>query len=725
MNRHGSSKEDIKARLLETFKLEAEEHLQAMTANLVTLNQELPPAEVQSFVEATFREAHTLKGAARSVGLTDVEGLCQALESILSRLKRGDLSLTRPILHTLRQAIDGLALLLSDAKDGTDVGTLINLLERAGDDHHDNAQEPIEERGRRTMPGAPPLGIPFGDTVRLGTARLDVLLFQAEDLLVAKLAVEERLIEARAVAELLSHCRMALKTNGRRTLPADVADAVRSAEVQARELLSHLARDQRTVLGVVDGLQEGIRRLRLMPVSTVLDLFPRMVQDLAGQKGKEVEWVAEGAALEVDRKVLEAMKDPLIHLVRNAIDHGIEPPDVRMQTGKASRGRVTVSIVPLEGGRIEICVRDDGAGIDPARVREAAVRAHLLTAQHAQSLSDEDALDLIYRSGISTSPIITDVSGHGLGLAIVRERVEKLDGAINVQTAIGVGTTIRMILPASIATFRGLLVRASGQPFLLPLEAIERVTRFSTKEVQTLEGREVVYVNGHPLPVRSLGAILGLPDRKKEDEPEGAVSCLIMRSGEERTGLFVEEILGEQEALVKEIKPPLLRVRYVASAGLLGTGRVVLILRPTDLLKAVRASPRLPTLQRPPEEHGRQKAILVVDDSITTRQMERNILEAVGYRVRVAVDGVEAWTALKSEEFDLVVSDVDMPRMDGFELTARIRADRKLAELPVVLVTALEAREDKERGVEVGANAYIIKSSFDQSNLLEIIRRLI
>ena len=241
--------------------------------------------------------------------------------------------------------------------------------------------------------------------------------------------------------------------------------------------------------------------------------------------------------------------------------------------------------------------------------------------------------------------------------------------------------------------------------------------------LKTVEGREAIRFDGRPLAVARLGRLLGFPERDEQRQPGSQFPCVVVRSGEERVALLVEEILGDREVLVKELRPPLVRVRNVAGAGLLGTGRLVLILRPADLLKSARESPRSAVAPAASPHEERQKTILVVDDSITTRTMEKNLLEAAGYQVRVAVDGIDAWTLLKSEAFDLVVSDVDMPRMNGFDLTARIRADRALADLPVVLVTALESREDKERGVEVGANAYIIKSSFDQSNLLEIIRR--
>lgn len=702
-------KDDIKARLMATFRVEAAEHVQALTANLLALERGVAPAEAPAVLEEMFREMHTLKGAARSVGLMDVEAVCQTAESLLSGLSQGQMKLTRDVLRRLQEAVDATSRLLAGGE----------------------APAPATPAPARPAPQAGPLA----ETLRVATAKLDTLTLQAEDLLVPKLAAGERALETRALAEAVTACRTSLDralqaarsgqaAGAEAELATGLQPALRAVGVQAREILVHAVRDQRTLAGAVDGLLEETRRLRMMPASSALDVFPRMVRDLAEEQGKEVEWAATGGDLEVDRKVLEATKDPLIHLVRNAIDHGIEPPKLRAEAGKAARGRVGVSIAALEGGRIEIRVEDDGRGIDRARVREAAVRAGLATADAAEALTDEDALDLIYRSGLSTSPIITNVSGHGLGLAIVKERVEGLGGRIDVETKAGAGTRITMVVPASIATFRGLLIRAGGQPFLLPIEAVERAIRIAPEDVETVEGREAIRWDGRPLFLARLSGLLELPETASPPGPQGKSPCVIVRFGEERLGLLVEEISGDREVVVKDLRAPLVRVRNVAGAGLLGTGEVVVILRPTDLLRSSQKARGLAAPLPGPEEK-RQTAVLVVDDSITTRTMEKNLLEAAGYRVRVAVDGIDAWTALKSETFDLVVSDVDMPRMDGFDLTARIRSDPKLQDLPVVLVTALESREDKERGIEVGANAYVVKSSFDQSNLLEIIRRLV
>lgn len=699
---------DIKARLLATFRVEADEHLESLSSSLLELGKEPSAERSRELVEVTFRAMHTLKGAARSVGLMDVEAVCQGCELVLSDVVRGRLGLTDEIVAQLQEGVDAVAALMAGRADPADASMLGDRLRLAVTD--------VDERrppAREPEPAPPATrGDAAAETIRLDTRKLDALLLQGEELLVAKLAVDERAKEAR---QLLADVDLARATAGDAKL--------RQVETGARGLLDRLTRDRETIGGAVDGLLDEIRRARMMPASTVLELFPRMVRDIAREQGKEVELSIGGADRELDRRVLETMKNPLIHLVRNAIDHGIELPEHRLQAGKPRAGRIALTVASLEDGRVAFLVEDDGRGVDAGRVRDAGVRTRLVTADAARELADAEAVELVFRSGLSTSPVITDVSGHGLGLAIVREQVQRLEGEVALESSPGGGTRVRLTVPATISTFRGLLVRLAGQPFLLPLEATEHVVMLDPEAIGMVEGRETIRWNGAAIPLARLGAVLGLA----QTEPGAGAShpCVIVGAGRDRVGVIVEEVLGEEEVLVKELVPPLRRVRHIAGAGLLGSGRIVLIVRAADVvaagLDALRpaAPPRVAAAA-----DGLPPLVLVVDDAVTTRTMERNLLEGAGYRVQVAVDGADAWTALKAGEFDLVVSDVDMPRLDGFELTARIRAEPRLADLPVVLVSALETREDKERGIDVGANAYVVKSSFEQSNLLEIIRRL-
>jgi len=690
---------ELQARLTATFRQEAEEHLRFLSGNLTTLEEGLPAAAHAAAVEAAFRATHTLKGAARSVGLGDVESRCQDLESDLSGVKQGRLSLTPEMLGRLRHGMDDVARLLADPVTWPS--------EPSNPGGAPTSRIPVS--GAAVAPAGP-------TTIRMDTARLDELQADFENLLVAKLAAEEREHEARALVETLVPVGASAGGDGAARVPRN-----RAAEAQARALLGRLARDRRALAVAVDALGERMRHIRLMPASSVLELLPPMAGEMARAIGKEADFTIEGAELEVDRKVLETIKAPLLHLVRNAVDHGVEAPDVRERAGKRRRARIAVRLAHRESRRIEVRVEDDGAGIDVAGLRAGAVRARVMSPEGAASLPEAAALQLAFSSGVSTSPVITDLSGHGLGMAIVRDRVERLGGSVSVDSSPGQGTAVTMTLPASIATFRGLLVRAGDGLVLLPIEAVERALRVTVADMGRVGGMDVLRWEGGVVPAGSLAAILGRG--AASGEARGPRHCLIVASGGEQGALLVDEVVGEREVLVKELEAPLVRVRHVAGAGLLGGGELALILRPGDLLRALREA--LPVERVLPAEEAAPAAILVVDDSITTRTMEKSLFEAAGYRVQTASDGAEAWAVLKSEPFDLVVSDVDMPRVNGFDLTARIRSDPRLASLPVVLVTALESREDKERGIEVGANAYVIKSGFDQSKLLEIIRRLV
>ena len=435
--------------------------------------------------------------------------------------------------------------------------------------------------------------------------------------------------------------------------------------------------------------------------------------------------ICEGGETKVDRRVLEEIKDPLIHLVRNCIDHGIERAADRTAKGKPSRGKIGIAASSREG-KIEIAVSDDGAGINTTEVKSAAERSGAISRGEAHGLDSKDALSLVFHSGVTTSPIITDISGRGLGLAIVRERVEKLNGTVEIDTKPDIGTTLKMVAPLTIATFRGVLVRVGEHLFFLPSASIEKVARIRRDAIRTVENRETILLDDRAVSLVRLGAVLELSAaemRQQGEEPY--IQVALLRSAGKLMAFLVDEILHEQEVLVKNLGPQLSRVRNIAGATLLGNGKVVPILNVQDLMiSAIKDCPcSAGTL--PLAKPSKRVSVLVVEDSITARALLKTIIESAGWDVTTAVDGIDALTILKTREFDLVVSDIEMPRMDGFDLTARIRADRKLSEIPVVLVTALDSRDDKERGIDVGANAYIVKSSFEQSNLLEVIRRLV
>ncbi len=421
------------------------------------------------------------------------------------------------------------------------------------------------------------------------------------------------------------------------------------------------------------------------------------------------------------------MKDPLIHLVRNSVDHGLEDPSVRTRAGKTAEGSLSISISQLGAKKAQIIVSDDGQGIDVTRVKQSALAKNLISEQEIRGLTDEEAMSLIFRSEVSTSPIITDLSGRGLGLAIVREKVDKLGGTLQVNSILGSGTTFRIQLPVTLATFRGTLVKVGLELFVIPTTNVLRVGRVKKDLIQTVENRDTIEMNGRVLSLVRLADVLEIDSEAGIDEDPQFVSILVLGASDQQIAFSVNAILNEQEVLVKNLGRQLSRVRNVSAGTVLASGQVALILNVSDLiLSAMRMTgPSLVAhTQKSQIEHAR-KSILVVEDSITSRMLLKNILESAGYEVQTAVDGIDAWTTLKTSNFDVVVSDIEMPRMDGFELTSKIRTEEKFRNLPVVIVTSLESREDKERGIDVGANAYIVKSGFEQNNLLSVIKRLI
>ncbi|HEY6872701.1 MAG TPA: response regulator [Geobacteraceae bacterium] len=746
---------DFQKRLLATFTVETREHLAAMSAGLIDLEKDQDPVKRQEILEAVCREAHSMKGAARAVNMAGIESLGHALESVFSGFKRGSGVPSPSLFDLLHRAIDAIeSQLASPAPDqGAKVRELVRSLEKAAKGAPASAPPPPPFRAEQQP--LPPVEKPLpSDTVRISAGKLDALLHQAEEMLTMKLAARQRAAELGEITAVLAAwekewkkvrpvLRMLDKSaHAAADRPAAGFDAgqvakllafsewshttVRSLEGSVHDLAEAVVRDGRSLDGMLDSLLDDLKGVLMLPCATVLEVLPRMVRDLARDRGKEAELTIVGETVELDKRVLEEIKDPLIHLVRNCVDHGIEKPAERERLNKPPRGRIAVTASLKDANRIELLIADDGAGMDTARLGEAAVRQGIVARDDVGLLRQEELQGLAFTPGLSTSPMITDISGRGLGLAIVREKVEKLGGTVTLASEPRQGTTFRMMLPLTMSAFRGVLVEAGEQTFIVPAAGVERVTRVAGSALKTVENRETVELDGTVVAFVRLADVLQIR-RKGEGGGDGFIPLFVIGSGANRVAFGVDGIRGEQEVLVKGLGPQLSRVRNIAGATVLGSGRVATILHPGDLVKSAIRGIALPAVAALPAEGAEvpTRPVLVVEDSITARTLLKNILETAGYRTVTAVDGIDALTRLRTEQIDLVVSDVDMPRMNGFDLTAKIRSTRELADLPVVLVTSLDSREDRERGIEAGANAYIVKSSFDQSNLLDAIRRLI
>jgi two-component system chemotaxis sensor kinase CheA len=757
---------EFQKRLLATFHDETKEHLAAISAGLIELEKATGTEKRPELLESVFREAHSLKGAARSVGMNGIESLSHALEGVFAGFMRQEVVLSPALFDLLHRATDTIyKLLLSGETDGNASGTisvmeLVTSLEQTAkrlSSRPSPPEPPQAQHARRPDQSVSPSADnpAVSDTIRISAAKLDSLLHQAEEMVTLKQAALQHAADLKELGagfltweKELKRIRPALRrvhklqmiSAGKNIPSADSGqlgkllaycewsqEAVKSLGHTFQALRKSSANDRHALDGMVNSLIDDLKEVLMLPSRAVLALLPKMARDLARNRGKEVEILIVGDAIEIDKRILEEMKDPLIHLVRNCIDHGLENPEERKRLHKPPQGKISVVVALKDSNLVEIRVSDDGAGIDVGKVAAAAARKGLLPQDQAKHLETGELLGMVFTSGLSTAPLITDISGRGLGLAIVREKVEKLGGTVTMTTELMMGTTFRMTLPLTLSTCRGVMVMAGGQSFIVPDAGVEKVARIDKAALKTVENRETVELDGEALSFIRLEDVLQLSRQKPVGDDSGLIPLFVIGSGTRRVAFGVDAILDEQEVLVKSLGPLLPRVRNITGATVLGTGKVAAILHPGDLVKsAIRGSvaPIAAGYAADTPEMSR-KSVLVAEDSITARTLLKNILETGGFRTITAVDGIDALTQLKTNDIDLVVSDVDMPRMNGFDLTVKIRATREFADLPVVLVTSLDSREDRERGIDAGANAYIVKSSFDQSNLLEVIKRLI
>lgn len=752
---------DLLKRLRETFRIEAQEHINTIASALIELEQSTSSTKRQNSLESAFRAAHSLKGAARAVNVADMASLCHTLEDVFSALRKSEIAPHSNLFDLLHRTVDSLTVLLGSIDSTTTpkprISDLIQLLSAVLKDSTPIGPEvTISELITPFAPQETPIPVVeekhrMPETVRVSITKLDSVLLHAEEMLAVKHVAAQHAIGVRQAWRLSSEGerRQATLRNEVSVIEKflqnreqdDHLDTARSSlarlvdfltwnsefidelEAQLSSLSKAADRDQWAIDAMVDSLRDEATTIAMQPFSTLLELFPRLVRELSREQGKDVDLSILGEAIEIDRRVLEKIKDPLIHLIRNGIDHGIELPTERVLRGKQARGMMSIAVSVLDGNHIELAVSDDGNGMDPKKLRVAAERLQLMMPEKVEQLSDDEVIPLIFQMGFSTSPAITTTSGRGVGLAVLKEAVDSLNGNLSVETKFGFGTHFRINLPLTHARFHAVAIRVGEQVFAVPASQVERVIRLKRSDIRTIENRETVSINEKALSLVHLYQVLGL---NIDPDTRFVVPAIVLNSINQSVVFVVDQILHEQEVVAKGLGQQLAGVRNVTGATVLADGKLVLILNVQDLIdSAVRVSQAGTQMSTTLEDRGevRKKSILVAEDSITSRILLKHILESAGYDVETSVDGVDAFTKLRSKHFDAVVSDVDMPRMNGFGLTARIRADKNLSTTPVILVTALDSREDREHGIDVGANAYIVKGSFDQSDLLEAIHR--
>ncbi|MFN2110620.1 MAG: chemotaxis protein CheW [Anaerolineae bacterium] len=799
--------EQVRKQLIASFRAELAEHIQTMNDGLLALEQNrLDSTQRPETLRAIFRAAHSLKGAARAVGVNVVAQMAHALEDVLDGVNKQTIELTPALFTACYGVLDAIqdvekafeAGATSPPPQATQAVAALDPFRKP----KSSAPEPIltptpsvatppkeatEPETRATVPQAPDDPVATEETpvlrterdagqdtkraeraiervaerassvetIRIDAAKLDALMAQLSELHITRIRAEQRLAQVQhaqdAMGDWQKEWLAVRETYGRLNRRAARRTAEDHLSRDTDRLLSYLTASQEHLRDMValindmgreysndtmqlslavDALEDEIKRARMLSLNTITATFGRMVRDLAHSAGKEAALTIIGGDVELDKRVLEQIKDPLIHLLRNAIDHGMETPDVRVSLGKPRAGTITLKAEQVEKN-VVISVSDDGRGLDFEAIRRVLARRN---GAEAHTLGEMELTEAIFGLGISTSPIVTDVSGRGVGLDVVRRNVEELHGRIHVASNNGSGATFTLTLPLALTSSRALVVQVSDQTYAIPLNAIERILDVTPREIYHVGGREMLRYNGTAFSVAHLSDVLGLPRTAQGDKPDHRLTVLLLASAQRRMAFIVDELLGEQEVVIKDLGSQVQRLGGIAGATITGDGAVLLVLNAGDLIKlALRNEGRgIAVLQTAPAEAEAdaakpQKHIFIVDDSITTRTLEKNILEAAGYYVSVATDGLEALNAIEADIAlpDLVISDVAMPRLDGIDLTTQLKTNTRTAEVPVILVTSLASAADKARGIEAGADAYIVKGNFDQNNLLETIEQLI
>lgn len=700
------------------FSEESAEHLANIERDLLKL--ESTPKD-RALVESVMREAHTMKGAASMMGLEEIARLSHDFEGSLLTMTDGETPEEEVSFERLFGMLDRIA-------KGLGAGCAAGSPNAAAPSEHPVATAPSApaasagafERATDTSERSVGADALHRESIRVEVSKLDELMNLAGELVIAKTRLDEKLSRVEA---LLSEAR-GIESGPRVGPPGAGGARPHEAAKRLGCLVDELRRDADGLSFTISQVQNRVMETRMLPLQVVFDRFPRAVRDLAREQGKSVRMVITGEDTELDKTVLEQIRDPLMHLLRNAVGHGLESPLEREQHGKSATGTIELRAY-CRGSQVIIEIEDDGRGIDGKAVRAAATKMGVVSEADAERLSEAQTFDLLFEPGFTTRGDVSQLSGRGVGMDVVKADITRLKGQIEVSSVPGAGTRFVLSLPLTLAVTSVLIVKVGGVHFALPLDNIEETLRIGSDEIKRIQGRQAVCVRDEIIPLVSLREALELGGAH-EDPGQRGLPAVVVRSGGTKLALAADALEGRLDVVAKSLGSHLVHVRHVAGATLSGDGSVIPILDIPSLVRdgaVVCVPPAKQALSEQPRP--RRGAVLVVEDSVITRDLERSILRAANYDVDVAADGVEGLSMLAQREYGLVITDVSMPRMDGIEMIKRMRADRRTSDVPVIVISSKETDEERLRGMETGANAYLGKKSFDQVQLLETVQRLI
>jgi len=733
---------------IEPFRVEARERVQRINLGLLELEKD--PGNIE-LLRNMMREAHSVKGTATMLGLQLIADVAHRMEDGLDRTLKGQLVLAADQFNCLFKCLDAVGRLVEGG-----LGEDIENGDRARIDELITETEEIFSAGskdggggandeiRMTKPEVSPADNPPTGEVNLTEDEIRRLASEGNP----RPGVEKDKENKKQFEPL------PVFTTGERTLRVDIdklntlmniSGELLISRTRLKELVQSLTEKTRKskicgdpiveLVGRLKSVDEKIGRLteelklevvssRMVPISNLFNIFPRAMRDLAAERNKEISLEIRGEETELDKKLVDELKDPLLHLLRNAVDHGIEEAPERVRVNKPVAGKLTLSAFQ-RGGRVVIEVADDGRGVDLVRVRERVVEMDLASAGEVAGMADERVCRFLFTPGFTTRDTVSQVSGRGVGLDVVREKVTMLKGTVEISSRAGEGARFTIELPLTLAITECLLVEAGSEVMAIPSGRIDRTVRVNPGDIKKVEGEEAIAVEEVIIPLIRLRNLFGLP-RKGIFEKQLLPVVVVEASGK-KVGLLVDRLLAAREIVRKPICPPADSLPLIAGATILGSGRVSLILDVPSIVEApgrLVMESALPAPASARVKTGR-RTILLAEDTLSTAALEKNILESAGYLVVIARDGKEAIKKAGQERFDLVITDILMPGMDGFELTARLKKDTIYRNIPVIVVTTRGSDEDKRRGLQAGADAYILKSEFTSEGMLETIERLI
>jgi two-component system, chemotaxis family, sensor kinase CheA len=730
---------DIRQKLAAIFQGEHAEHLEHIRSILALLAN---VADTHGRVELdeAFRRAHSLKGAARAVDLDAVEELAAGIETLFSRVREGNLPLDTLTIRVIHGALDASEECVGAFRDNrtpeAPAAALLAMEGLGGNPQRTLATADDLPAPARALANAASVASPPLEMVRLPAENLDRLVRSTGVILMESLRHESvtgalDLLDSE-IAEMGAECIRFRKASvaplwrlANQPEYAPVTRHLGFIEQEIRSLTAQSAATRRLQQRIAwntqrsaEQLQRDVWSARMAPAEDLFEAFRKMVRDLAAQEDKSIDFRLSGSGVRADRIVLQALKDPVMHLLRNAISHGIETREERINKGKSAVGSLLLRL-DSQRGRLIVEVEDDGRGVDLKRV------AQVLAADEPGAHSSEELAQAIFRPGFSTSSTVNKLSGRGMGLSVVYEAVHRLQGDVVLRPKDSAGASFLLSVPLSVSTSHLLILRAAGQTFGMPTHGIERLYRIPLDRLETLQGKPVAMLEGNAVPLHGLAHLLQIGEAEPV-LPGDMLPVMVLKSADRRFAVWVDEFATERDALIKDLGMACPASGNISGGALLRAGTVFIVLNPAGLAASCGRSTTAPIPRTSaPLVQERVPGILVVDDSITSRSLEKSILEAHGYRVRTAVDGMQALEFLRIEKADLVITDIQMPRMDGFGLVEALKADPDLQGIPVIIVSSLESPQDQERGLLLGADAYVVKRKFDQTELLDAIRQMI